>query len=539
MTYQKELNELNNLYDFWFSNQKVWFNATPEDDEDIKLKFEDLFEKDILYEELYEPLYNSLKLKESISYIILMDQIPRHMYREDTELSKYIIDKSLNKIIPFVKKFYKLNSDKLTPNEFSFVLLPLRHTKTYDNFLFVIQETWKKIKSCNSEEDKNIYNRFITASYERYAKYAFENDKEQIVHYSPQDRKGFTENIKDIIDTCCEYQEIFNLNFEKVHLDSILTHLDKDKTYILSLSGGVDSMVLSYLLKSNNIKFVSVHISYQNRPECQQEIDFLKEWCDILNINLYYRKIIEINRKDCMNYGLRELYESYTRDIRFNTYKIVGELFTQKSPRVLLGHNKDDRFENILTNIASQSHYNNLTGMEIIQNISGIEFHRPLLNTAKSNIYEFAHSKDIYHFQNSTPAWSQRGKIRDKVKPTLSEWNPVIIDSFFKLSSELQSYVEFIKQSSQVAVDEIKKTGKLVVNVKNISFLESYWNNIFKEQGVWITTKSNHNFIEKMKFIKNKFHVYHLNEYNKINLSKTFQIKWKKINNENLELVFN
>jgi tRNA(Ile)-lysidine synthetase-like protein len=533
MTYQ---NELNDLYDFWFSNQNLWFNATSEDDENIRLKFGDLFLSFDFYSGSFvkDIIYESLTQKESIAYIILMDQISRHICRENTVLNQIIIQNNLNKIIPFVKKFYEDNHDKLSPIEFSFVLLPLRHTKSYLDFLFVIQETWKKIKSCINDEDKSIYMRFITASYERYVKYAFETDKEQIIHYLPQERKGFTQNIKEIIDTCCNYEELFNLDFGKNQLDSILSHLDKDKTYILSLSGGVDSMVLSYLLKSNNFKFVGVHISYQNRPECQQEIDFMKEWCDILNISLYYRKIIEINRKDCMEYGLRELYESYTRDIRFNTYKIVGEPF----PRVFLGHNKDDRFENILTNIASQSHYDNLTGMEIIQNMSGIEFHRPLLNTAKSQIYEFTHSKNIYHLQNSTPAWSQRGKIRDRVKPALSEWNPVIIDSFFKLSNELASYVDFIKQSSQIAVKEIKKTGQLVVNIKNVCFLESYWNNIFKEQGIWISTKSSHHFIEKLKFIKNKFEVYHLNELNKINLSKSFQIKFKKINNVDLIILF-
>ncbi len=298
-------------------------------------------------------------------------------------------------------------------------------------------------------------------------------------------------------------------------------------------------MVLSTVLKKNNIKFVCVHISYQNREECDDEIDILKNWCDILGVELYYRRIHEIKRKNCMDNGLRELYESYTRDIRFNTYKLVGKILGYDVPKVFLGHNKDDTFENILTNISSQSHYENLKGMDIVQVISNIEFHRPLLNITKKEIYEFSKLNHIVHFPNSTPAWSQRGKIRDIVKPTLTNWNPVIIDSFFKLSSELGAYVDFIKQYALSSSNLIKNSGELKLNIHNICFLESYWIFVFRDNNIWITTKSNQNFIAKLQYIRNKFDKLELNNMEKINLCKTTQIKWKKINTNEIVLKFN
>jgi tRNA(Ile)-lysidine synthase TilS/MesJ len=282
-----------------------------------------------------------------------------------------------------------------------------------------------------------------------------------------------------------------------------------------------------------------VHISYQNRDECDDEIDILKNWCDILGVKLYYRRIHEIKRKNCMDIGLRELYESYTRDVRFNTYKLVGKILGYEIPKVFLGHNKDDTFENILTNISSQSHYENLTGMEIMQVISNIEFHRPLLNITKKEIYEFSKLNSIIHFPNSTPSWSQRGKIRDIVKPTLINWNPVIIDSFFKLSTELGIYVDFIKQIAQISSDSIKKYGELKLNINNICFLESYWIFVFRDNNIWITTKSNQNFIAKLQYIKSKFEKLELNNLEKINLCKDKQIKWKKINTTEIILNFN
>ena len=59
----------------------------------------------------------------------------------------------------------------------------------------------------------------------------------------------------------------------------------KSKEYIISLSGGVDSMVTSYIMKKNGYNIKAVHISYMNRPECNLEIEFLKEWVNILEID--------------------------------------------------------------------------------------------------------------------------------------------------------------------------------------------------------------------------------------------------------------
>ena len=529
------------LYSYWFSNQDVWFNATKENDLYISDRFKGLY--------WINPNKIELSRCESIAYILLYDQISRHIYRENTELNKKIINDNLNKIIPFVKDFFENNKDNLNDEEFCFVLLPFRHLKDYQNFIIVVNETWKRIKNqskCKNvtDNDTNQLIRFVTASYERYAKYAIEYDLEQISIHKPinitNEKQFISPHIKIIIDKCCNFSERI-IQFEKSKLDKILSHLDKKVTYILSLSGGVDSMVLSYLLKTNGFNFVAVHISYQNRKECELEIEFLKEWCEILNITLYIRSIFEINRKDCMDHGLRELYESYTRDIRFNTYKIVAKLIStndDKLSRVFLGHNNDDRFENIMTNIASQTHYDNLTGMDIIQNISSIEFHRPLLTISKKDIYAFAHEHNILHLHNSTPSWSQRGKIRDKVKPTLVEWNPSIVNSLFKLSSELSSYVEFIKQSAKITIQEIKTTKQIKMNISNICFLETYWTIIFQEFGIWITTKSNTNFIEKLKYIKDRFDSIKLNVLEKINLNKSTQIKWKKINSNEFILYF-
>ena len=524
---------LTDIYNFWFKNEDMWFNSTPEIDKEISDRFSSL---------LLSPPDISTKLShmESIGYILLYDQITRHVNRGDDAL----ISSHLEKILPFAKDFYDNNKLIISPKEFPFVMLPFRHTKKYDLFLFTVKETWDKLKNTNIESTQNYYIRFLKASYERYLKFSLNKDYEgeNIILYEPQPRKIISEELKEILDERCMIAELVESILpdlpDKDKIIKIVNYLDPTKHYILSLSGGVDSMVLSYILHKKHIKFTAVHISYCNREECSQEVQFLKEWCDIIQVKLYYREIHEIKRNDCMNFGLRELYEDYTRNIRFNTYKLVRQIINPESTEtnVFLGHNKNDRFENILTNIAGQSHYDNLTGMELIQNMSEINFYRPLLNTTKEEIYEFAQLVKVKHLPNSTPSWSQRGKIRDHVKPSLINWNPVIIESFFKLSKDLGSYVKFIENLADNTAHELRDKKVIIFNINTIPTLEYYWLHVFRINNIWLSTRSNINWIEKISYIKDKFETIELNSIAKVNLTKDKQIMWKKITSDEIQI---
>ena len=241
------------------------------------------------------------------------------------------------------------------------------------------------------------------------------------------------------------------------------------KSGIISLSGGVDSMCLSYILKYLGIDIIAVHINYNNRIECNYEVEIIKQWCKFLNIKLYVRTITELNRPEMMEYNMRDLYETYTHDIRFNTYINANDDINNN---IFVGHNLDDQFENIFTNIVSESHYDNLRGMKILTEIpfkdKQIQFIRPMLNIPKDIIYKLSRYFNIPHFKDSTPKWSQRGKIRDSVRPIIENWDKKAIISFFKLSDNLSDLLEIANISAVTIYENIIKTNLLKINLNNI-----------------------------------------------------------------------
>lgn len=190
-------------------------------------------------------------------------------------------------------------------------------------------------------------------------------------------------------------------------------NLSKTNTFVVSLSGGVDSMVLISILHYLKKRVIGVHINYNNRTETTQEELFLKDWCEFNDIIVYTKNISHITRES----SKRSDYEEKTKNIRFNLYKEIIKL--NHVEYVLLAHHKDDIIENIFTNICRGRSILNLEVIKASSIIQDVCIQRPLLNVFKSEIYDFAHNHNIPYFLDTTPSWSIRGMYRNLIYPNL------------------------------------------------------------------------------------------------------------------------
>ena len=184
---------------------------------------------------------------------------------------------------------------------------------------------------------------------------------------------------------------------------------------IVSLSGGVDSMVLISILKHINIEIIAIHINYNNRSETTLEQEFIEKWCELNNIQLYIKNITSIKRTSTK----RADYENETRIIRYNFYKEI--LKKEKLDSIILAHHKDDIIENIFANVCRGRSLLELSAISNKTCIDGVYILRPLLNHFKDDIYLFANNYQIPYFKDTTPDWSVRGKYRNKLFPILKD----------------------------------------------------------------------------------------------------------------------
>ena len=405
-----------NILKYWFDNQNVWFSASNEDDLFIHNEFSHLLLNDIT---IWNKHHTSC-----LAYIILFDQFPYHIFRDyNTEKIEYYHQFSLNATFYGIENGYHF---KYTHEELCFFLLPLRHSKILKYTTLCINI----IKFFRDKNDSSTLRRFYKNCLIDYAKII--NNKLQPSVLSIDDN--------NIANYCCKFYPSFNTN--NLTSNPIFTRFKEYcrqydiKSATISLSGGVDSMITSFILSFIVTDLRAIHINYNNRPESIYESQFVQWWCNKLNIPCFIRDITEISRNKSID---RNIYESVTNFIRFNLYSLKSNDIP-----VFLGHNKDDTIENIFTNIYKQTNFNNLKGMFEYDVIKQSIICRPMLNISKKDIYNFAHHFNISYLHDSTPKWSQRGKIRDYLIPAIHLTNSSIIDGIINISNTQTSMFNII-----------------------------------------------------------------------------------------------
>lgn len=396
------------LHTWWYSQKKLWFSHCELNIDDFEIK-ENTTDSDLHVCE---------------NFVIWWDQILRHpidhpdthkreqMFLDVFTIAKQIYDKVDNEIAQI------------------FMLLAIRHSNHIMHKKFVCEVVRERIADTldKNQPISTIWFRFWKASLQDYMSL-----NTNVCTYTPCNTASHVVTLwKEVPEYINHplYTE-FCTQMNKVARPPLLT---------VSLSGGVDSMVLAYCASKwchmFKVPLSLLHIQYNNRPETDQEIEFLTQWIGqtMPSVPFYIRSIDEIQRRRESKW--RTLYEDITRQYRFQAYSILGG-------HVLLGHNYDDTIENILTNITSQTHYDNMKGMELYSQYAkdyNVSLYRPFLTIRKKDIYQFAETFDIPHLPDSTPKWSRRGMLRDKVMPALDVFDENILSGLSALSQKLTVY---------------------------------------------------------------------------------------------------
>ncbi|PPE04788.1 tRNA(Ile)-lysidine synthase [Entomoplasma ellychniae] len=187
--------------------------------------------------------------------------------------------------------------------------------------------------------------------------------------------------------------------------------LDKNKKYIIGVSGGPDSMYLLEFLKKEQIKNVIVcHVNYHYRKESNYDQKIVEDYCAINDLKLKVLNVDQDYKK------LNSNFESWAREVRYNFFlKIAKE---NNFENLLLGHNLNDSIETFIM----QKQRNNLVSFFGIKKISKnkiLDVYRPLLNVKKSEILKFLNENKIKYALDDTN--NDEKYKRNKIRKSLNE----------------------------------------------------------------------------------------------------------------------
>ena len=264
--------------------------------------------------------------------------------------------------------------------------------------------------------------------------------------------------------------------------------------YIISLSGGVDSMSLLLLLAKLRVSFAAVHIRHSSRSEdTKKELEWVQFVCKKLKVPLYYHHVLVARpHGSCQDSSCeisRDEFEEYTRKIRFCMYRKAFKNFSGSDDlTVLIGHHMDDVDENRIAELG-KGNLINLDGMAEDSNGDelGSVVVRPLCaSIRKSQLREFAIKYHVPHMKNSTPKWSKRGWIRDVLDscsqsssysflPELNELGKISRDLDSTIDKIVQEWTENlgVRAGLTLRVNAKSKQFKFACGMLDFDLLES------------------------------------------------------------------
>jgi tRNA(Ile)-lysidine synthetase-like protein len=494
---------MNNLFTFWFPNNKYqafWFDGSK--DQEIYQQFNDLLineEKKSVHEIL------DMNSKDQLCYIILYDQITRNISRITKDSEYRNDDKAIMIAINLCSIDCDLTADIL---QSVFIWLPFRHTNKTNDLDFIVGRLNKYKYTDSNESD---FSRFYLATLKSYTQ---TQDTIQII--TNQNKKLLEIPVYDqyIHDDNCETYQCIQTNDKISDLDKnvlytdILKYINKYKIKKLgvSLSGGVDSMVLITLLHQMVLRkqleqVVAMHIDYKFRKESTDEANFLVNICLHLNIPIILREITHFN--NCKIKIQRDFEEEETKCIRFNVYKYGIEKFQLDG--ICLGHHADDLIENVFMNIFNGDNILDLFVMKDKSINNDVPIMRPMLTQHKDVIFDIAHQNSVLYFKDTTPDWSFRGHIRRKIFPAIANFDPLKINNLLKIGNQSREWETVINQkmiSPVIHNIQYEKHGFIVKFQSDCNNMPvAYWTqlfiNIFHKQNIrMISQKNTKAFIE-------------------------------------------
>ena len=324
-----------------------------------------------------------------------------------------------------------------------------------------------------------------------------------------------------------KYTDILEPCVKETPLDAIVNHplytnieqsIDEynNTNVLLSLSGGVDSMVMLELLcHIPSITVYCCHLNYNNRKESIIEMRFLKDYCELKNVHFDYIEFDFIRSET-----KRDVYEKETRRMRYKYYQELIDKYGCSC--VLLAHHKDDIVENIYNNIMRGCREpNDLIVLKEFNTILDVNVCRPLLHVYKDVVYDVASKYNIPYFLDTTPDWSCRGKMRRKIFPMCDDcYGSQYKENIIQLGEDCETMGNII---NTYIIDTVMKND-VIVEGKNFSIRVS---DVLKEKVVMkiVLKKILHQMglnIMKSKCIDQLINVLHSKKQQKMSLLKNY-----------------
>ncbi len=220
-----------------------------------------------------------------------------------------------------------------------------------------------------------------------------------------------------------------------------MQQIDTTKTYVLAVSGGVDSMVMlhQFATKHKNVQFSVVTINHNLRKEASADCQFVQDFCSTLGVPCQTISVDVVGFCEQNKVSV----ETGARTLRYQVFESLPCDF------VCLAHHKDDNAESVLMHLLRGS---GATGAQGIQRQNG-KYIRPMLLQSKQQILQYAKQHGVPHVEDDTNSCNDytRNAIRNQVFPLLESIYPSAKNNLLRFADAIKQDSDFLDVLADVS----------------------------------------------------------------------------------------
>lgn len=267
----------------------------------------------------------------------------------------------------------------------------------------------------------------------------------------------------------------------KNHINQSLSIL-KEAKLLIAISGGLDSVVLTYLCHNLGLNIALAHCNFKLRgTESDDDEQFVLDVAKQLHLEVF------VEHFDTESYSKSKQLsiQMAARELRYEWFYDLAEHLN--FDYILTAHHSDDNIETFLINLTRGSGLKGLTGIpEINGNIV-----RPLLPFSRIKLEHYAKGKNIEWREDSSNASDNylRNKLRHRIIPQLKEIAPELESNFNKTISNLKDSEDIVQESvtalsnSAISENDEHQIKFKISEFKKMNNPKAYVFEVFKDYG--------------------------------------------------------
>ena len=251
-------------------------------------------------------------------------------------------------------------------------------------------------------------------------------------------------------------------------------------TYLVAVSGGLDSMLLLHLLHELGTPVRAIHVNYRLRQqESDLDAQLIEHFCTAQNIPLHLYRVTDAEQLALKSSNL----QAKARKIRYTYFDQISATFPNSL--ICTAHHSDDQVETFFLQLSRGAGMKGLAGIAA--------FHqnrlRPFLNFSKQDLFKAAKEIKLnWREDQSNKSLAYRRNIwRNQLLPELNTSIPSIQASTLLIQKSFQAEIAGQQSALELAIEKLEFNQ--FITLREISLLSVY------------------QFIELFKFFKTPSHI--------------------------------